>query len=73
MSDAFIPNAGLLAKLGSIAIHAEEMLSPHGHNFDRHALQQLLNDEEVVAWLKELNAPRLQSKRGFFRNTSEVE
>ena len=37
----------LLIKLGSIAIHTEELLSPRGHQFDRDALNTLLNDKEV--------------------------
>ncbi|HEY7233887.1 MAG TPA: hypothetical protein VH539_07040 [Gemmatimonadaceae bacterium] len=45
------PDAALLAKLGSIAVHAEELLSPLGHDFDRRALVALLSDAAVVAWL----------------------
>lgn len=37
----------LLIKLGSIAVHVEEYLSPKGHDFDRHALIGLLSDGEV--------------------------
>ena len=42
----------LLAKLGSIAVHAEEMVSTDGHHFDRIALDQLLKDSEVREWLQ---------------------
>lgn len=44
----------LLVKLGSIAVHADEFLSPKGHDFDKIALQQLLIDPEVVEWLKSM-------------------
>lgn len=41
----------LTIKLASIAVHAEEMLSPTGHEFDRHAIDGLLLDAEVRALL----------------------
>lgn len=40
-----------MVKLGSIAVHAEEFLSPTGHGFDKIALQQLLDDPDVKDWL----------------------
>lgn len=49
------PEASLLVKLGSIAVHAEEMLSPDGHPLDKHALQCLLRDAEVVQWREKMN------------------
>lgn len=49
--EAMKPPIGILVKLGSIAIHAEELLSPKGHDFDRVALQSLLDDPEVKEWL----------------------
>jgi hypothetical protein len=63
MSDAFNPSPGLLCKLGSIAVHVEEMLSPDGHAFDRVALEQLLKDEEVKAWLKEMDRLAMLPKK----------
>ncbi len=48
------PRVALLAKLGSIAVHADEMLPPDGHAFDRVALGSLLTDAEVTAWLTEM-------------------
>lgn len=42
----------LVAKLGSIAAHAEEMLSTDGHAFDAFALRSLLGDAEVITWLR---------------------
>lgn len=55
MSDPFKPPITLLVKLGSIAVHLEEILSPSGHIFDRHALQTLWDDEEVKEWLAQMN------------------
>ncbi len=49
------PASTLLIKLGSIAIHAQEMLSPNGHVFDKIALETLLQDLEVMIWLKEMD------------------
>lgn len=48
------PKLSLLVKLGSIAVHAEEMISPTGHHFDRAALQTLLDDAEVKQWIKDM-------------------
>lgn len=50
------PSASLLMKLGSIAVHADEMLSPLGHGFDRIALEAVLHDPEVVEWLAAMAA-----------------
>lgn len=49
--DALHPDAATLVKLGSIARHAEEMLSPNGHPLDRAALEALLDDPDVQAWM----------------------
>ena len=46
----------LAAKLGSIARHAEELISPKGHAFDRTVLHQLLQDKQVTDWLKQYEA-----------------
>ena len=49
------PSASLLCKLGSLAIHASEMLDPIiGRGVDRVALSQACTDPEVVAWLAEM-------------------
>ncbi len=50
------PSINLLVKLGSIAVHVDEMLSPDGHNFDRVAIEQLLKDPEVKDWIKQMTA-----------------
>lgn len=43
----------LTIKLGSIATHAQELLSPGGHDADAHAIEGLLADPEVKAWMDE--------------------
>lgn len=56
---ALNPSAALLCKLGSIIAHADELLSPHGHDFDRIALDNLLRDPDVKGWLHEMRAMAL--------------
>lgn len=56
------PSLSLLAKLGSIAVHTEEFLSPGGHEFDVAALNNLLGDPEVVQWMEAMG-PLLPRKR----------
>lgn len=55
MSDPLKPSITLLVKLGSIAVHVEELLSPSGHQFARAALQTLLDDQEVIEWRKQMD------------------
>lgn len=53
-ANAFLnPTPSLCAKLGSIAVHAEEILGADGHHFDRLALETVMRDPEVVEWLKQ--------------------
>jgi hypothetical protein len=52
--DALKPDAALLCKLGSIAVHCDEYWGPLGHPFDREAAQQLLRDADVKRWLAEM-------------------
>lgn len=52
-------NLSLVAKLGSIIVHIEEMLSPKGHKFDVIALKGLMNDFEVQELLKKLKSMAL--------------
>lgn len=54
MSDPLKPSLSLICKLGSIVVHAEEMLSPTGHGFDRTALESVLMDAEVQEWLSKM-------------------
>lgn len=50
-TDALEPRLSLLVKLGSIAVHAGDLLSPSGHEFDRQAIAAILGDAEVVDWI----------------------
>lgn len=50
------PKPTLLCKLASIAVHADEMLSPSGHSFDIEALKSLMSDKEVRSWIAEMTA-----------------
>jgi hypothetical protein len=58
----FTPDLRLLTKLGSIAVHAEELLSPEGHPVDKTELEILLKDEEVKTWIEAMG-PLLPLKR----------
>ena len=51
-TDALQPLLTLLSKIGSIAVHVDEFLSPHGHTADKHAIEELLRDPEVIEWLE---------------------
>lgn len=51
---ALQPSLALLCKLGSIVVHTDEMMSPFGHQFDKIALERLLDDPEVLNWLAEM-------------------
>lgn len=54
MSDALKPGVALLCKLASITVHAQEMLSPKGHDVDRRALLSALDDAEVIEWIADM-------------------
>lgn len=56
MSTPLQPSASILSKLGSLAVHLEELTSNNGHEFDRAAVGSILNDPEIRQWLKEMNA-----------------
>lgn len=53
--DPFRPTVTLMIKLGSMVVHYEEMLSRKGHEFDKHALDTLTSDPEVVEWFGAMN------------------
>jgi hypothetical protein len=61
--NAMKPSPSLLCKLGSIAVHAEEMLSPSGHDFDRIALKSVLDDAEVKQWISEMDSMAMLPKK----------
>jgi len=45
---------GLLVKLGSIVVHADEAISADGHAFDIAAMKPLIESPEVQKWIKEM-------------------
>ena len=49
------PTPALLCKLGSVLVHANELISSKGHAFDWHALEQLTDDSEVKDWLAQMD------------------
>ena len=51
MPSPLVPGVTLLIKLGSIIVHVQELMSPTGHIVDKHALDTLWSDPEVVAWI----------------------
>ena len=55
------PSLSLLCKLGSLAVHADE-LTGIGHTFDLEAIKSLMSDPEVKAWIKAMG-PFLPVKR----------
>jgi hypothetical protein len=63
MTDPLKPSAALLCKLGSIAVHTEEFLSPDGHPFDKVALNTLLSDPDIKAWLSAMDAMAMLPKK----------
>lgn len=63
MPDPLQPSPSLLCKLGSIAVHVDEMLSPKGHFFDKKALDTLLSDTEVAEWLTAMDKMAMLPKK----------
>lgn len=56
-------NLPILVKLGSIAVHAEELLSDDGNAFDRVAIKSLLDDPDVKGYLATLDAAGFLPKK----------
>lgn len=48
------PGPALLCKLASLAVHIDELYSSGGHEFDRAAINSLINDREVQTWIEEM-------------------
>jgi hypothetical protein len=57
------PTPALLCKLGSIAVHADEMRGIGAHEFDKHAMDTLLDDADVKAWLAEMDGMAMLPKK----------
>jgi hypothetical protein len=59
MSELLKPTPSLLCKLASAVVHADEFLSVNGHAADRIALNSILADPEVKAWIEAMSAASL--------------
>lgn len=57
------PSPALLAKIGSALVHAEELLSPNGHHFDRDAFETLMGLPEVREWIEAMEALAMVPKK----------
>lgn len=53
----------LLIKLGSLIVHYQEGTSIKGHDFDKTAIKQLEEDQEVSEWLKAMDEAALLPKK----------
>ena len=62
-SDPLKPAVSVLCKLGSIAVHVQEMLSAKGHHFDKVALESLMMDKEVIGWLYDMDKMAMLPKK----------
>ncbi len=62
-SDVMKPSSSLLCKLGSLYVHADEMMSDKGHQFDISAIKGLLADPELKEWIKEMDKLALLPKK----------
>lgn len=62
--DPLKPSVGLLSKLGSIIVHYDEFCAPGGLPVDKDQADALLQDPEVVEWMKDMGAllPAKRSK-----------
>jgi hypothetical protein len=65
------PPLSLLVKLGSIAVHVEELFSLTGHPFDKTALAQLLGDPDVKEWIKAMGPFMPLKREGVYRRGSK--
>jgi hypothetical protein len=50
--DALKPSPGLLCKLVSVIVHADEMTEPGAHAVDEIAFRKALEDPEVSEWIE---------------------
>lgn len=55
----FVLPPALAAKLGSIVVHMEELSSADGHSFDKIAIEALVADSDVQAWISQLRGMAL--------------
>lgn len=55
MPDALEPSDGLLVKLGSALVHADEAMSKNGVALDEQTFRALLADPEIQMWIGAMN------------------
>jgi len=53
----------MLVKLASLVVHCQEARSPKGHHFDFAAIDALVDDPEMKAWLAKIDPAFLPVKR----------
>lgn len=49
------PSTSLLVKLGSIAVHTQELMAPGRHEYDISALGTLFQDADVIEWIASMD------------------
>jgi len=57
------PNTNVLIKLGSLFVHVEEAISTKAHSFDILAIKQILEDDDVKAWIEKMDNLALVPKK----------
>lgn len=62
-TDVLKPTPKLLIKLGNIIVHYQEWTSGNGHAFDKATIDPLLEDDEVVEWMKGMDNLSLLPKK----------
>lgn len=62
-ANPLLPQTALLAKIASLVVHADELLSPNGHQFDRDAFTSLIQDQEVREWIDAMTELALAPKK----------
>ena len=61
--DVLKPSPQLLIKLGSIIVHFQEWTSGNGHEFDKRAIDSLLQNDDVKEWLAGMDAMAFLPKK----------
>ena len=59
MVDPLKPDAGLLVKIGSALVHADEYMGNDPHPFDRDAFYAILESPDVQEWLTAMHGKAL--------------
>jgi hypothetical protein len=54
--DRYRPSPAVLIKLGSVAVHAEELVSEDGCEVDAIGIRNLMMDRDLRRWVKSMGA-----------------